>query len=82
MKADPYPLCRKHGVDVDYERGYVPHHEWRLWRAEPENDRLMEKVPSCMMTVTVCEWGIPACDVEMWLAYATNARIIHPEEID
>lgn len=79
---EPYPLCRKHGVAIDHERGYVSWQAWKEWKAVPGNQALMDKLPAYATICTIDEWGVPACDVEVWLAMATNARPVHPEEID
>lgn len=77
---EPYPLCQKHGVAVDHERGYVSWSTWKAWKAVPENQALLDKLPPYATICTVCELGIPACDVEVWLAMATGVRTNH--EID
>lgn len=79
---EPYPLCQKHGVSVDHERGYVSWPEWKRWMDVHENKALMDVPPKHVFSVTVCEWGIPACDVEMWLAMATKARTVSCHEMD
>lgn len=79
---EPYPLCKKHGVAIDQERGCVSWPEWKRWKEVPGNQALMDSLPPYTTAVTVCEWGIPACDVEMWLAMATKARPIRVEEMD
>lgn len=65
---------------MDYERDYVSWATWKGWKEHPENKALMDKVPKALTIVTVCEWGIPASDVETWIAYATGERTMH--EID
>lgn len=77
---NPYPLCQKHGIAV--KEGYVSWPVWGEWKRVPANQALMDKLPKHVFVVTVCEHGVPACDVEMWLAMATKARRVTLNEID
>ena len=73
MKRKPdYPLCAEHGIYV--EKGYVSWPVWKAWRAVPENAALIDSLPAYVTACTVCDWGIPACDVEQWLAMARGKK--------
>jgi hypothetical protein len=68
-----YPLCAKHGIYVE-PNGYVSWPVWKAWKAMPENAALIDGLPAGATVCTVCEWGIPACDVEQWLAMARGKK--------
>jgi hypothetical protein len=40
----------------------------------PENAALIDGLPAGATVCTVCEWGIPACDVEQWLAMSRGKK--------